>query len=112
MADYFTKHPATVECFGQSFFFLFGQKKGLIMLFWPILGHCWCSVVSLIAFSSKKNKIKNIYINPKISLKKMQQIHKRIQITNKKSKKNIFLNLKILNFFVGTKKCYSLSFAD
>ena len=34
------------------FFWLFGQRKGLIMLFLPILGHFWCSVVTLVTFSS------------------------------------------------------------
>ena len=45
---------APAEDFGlrpRDFFALRG-KKDLIMLFWPILGHLWCPVVTLVTFSS------------------------------------------------------------
>ena len=35
-------------------------KKGLIMRFWPILGHFWCSVVTFITFSSNLNNFEKI----------------------------------------------------
>ena len=31
---------------------LFSSQKMLIMLFWPILFHIWCSVVILVTFNS------------------------------------------------------------
>ena len=34
------------------------KKKKLIMLFWFILGHFWCSVVTLVTFSSNLNNFK------------------------------------------------------
>ena len=39
---------------GPGFFGPLG-KKGLIMLFLPILGHFWCAVVTLVTFSNNLN---------------------------------------------------------
>ena len=36
------------------------------MLFWQIVGHFWCSVVTLVSFKSKLNNFEKIYKNPKI----------------------------------------------
>ena len=47
----------------------FGQKKELIMLFWPIFGNFWCPVVTLVTFSS------NISNNTK-KTKKSKKIQK------------------------------------
>ena len=38
----------------EGFFLPFGEKKNLIRMFWPILGHFWCPVVTLLTF--KKNR--------------------------------------------------------
>ena len=38
--------PLAKAFFGPS------GKKGLIMLFWPILGHFWCTVLTLETLSS------------------------------------------------------------
>ena len=43
--------PAPAESFGQGFFWPLA-KKWLIMLFGPILGHFWCSAVTLVTLSS------------------------------------------------------------
>ena len=40
------------SAFGRGLHFALRAKTGLIMLFWPILGHFWCPVVTLITFSS------------------------------------------------------------
>ena len=39
----------------------------MFLMFWPILGNVWCSVVTLISFSSNLNnfKKKKIYIKSK-----------------------------------------------
>ena len=50
-------------------FLPFGQKKELIMLFWPIFDNCWCPVVTLVTFSS------NISNNTK-KTKKSKKIQK------------------------------------
>ena len=36
----------------------FGQKN-LFWLFWPILGHFWCSLVNLVTFSSNLSQFEN-----------------------------------------------------
>ena len=38
-------------------------KKDLILLCWPILGHLWCPVVTLVTFSSNLSNFKK---NPKV----------------------------------------------
>ena len=49
----------------KVFFGPFG-KKGLIKLFWLILGHFWCSVVTLVTFNSN---LSNFEKKPKEVLK-------------------------------------------
>ena len=59
------------SAFGRGFVGLKGKTKIFIyMLFWPIFGHFWCSVVTLITFSSYLNGLKK---NPKIPPKKYTQ---------------------------------------
>ena len=43
--------PAKDFGFRQSHFFC-GKKIQLVLLFWPILCHFWCSVLTLLTFSS------------------------------------------------------------
>ena len=54
MARYAGLLLAPAEGFGlwSRAFFALRAKTGLIMLFWPILGHFWCPVVTLVTFSS------------------------------------------------------------
>ena len=52
---------------GRRLFLPFGQKTELIMLFWPILGHFWCPVVTFVTFS---RNLSNFEKNPKEPLKK------------------------------------------
>ena len=59
MARYAGRHKAPAEGFGQ----------GPIMLFWPVLGHFWCSVLTLVTFISNLN---NFEKNPK-NIQKIQQ---------------------------------------
>ena len=68
-------------------FWPFGQKR-LIMLFWPILGHFWCSVVTLGTFSSNLN---NLFLNPKKSKKsqKKVQLGSEKSLNNPKNTKNV-----------------------
>ena len=49
-------------------------KKGLIILFWPILGYIWCPVVTLVTLSSNLSNFKK---NPKYT-KKIQKNTKQI----------------------------------
>ena len=51
MARFSGQLLAPVEGFGRGFF-AFRAKKGLVMLFLPIVGHIWCSVVSFVTFCS------------------------------------------------------------
>ena len=63
--------PTSSSCGGlrplAQTFMAVGQKTEFIMLFWPILGYFWCSVVPLVTFSSnfsnfkKNNKSKKFY---------------------------------------------------
>ena len=39
-------------------FFALWAKKELIMLFWPILGHFWCPIVTLVTFSSNLSDLR------------------------------------------------------
>ena len=43
---------APAEGFGLRPRHFFRAKKELIMLFWPVLGHFWCPVVTLVTFSN------------------------------------------------------------
>ena len=77
------------------------------MLFWPILGHFWCSVVPLVTFSSNLNNLKTI---------KKKILTKKFRKTKKSKKKNLTLKKYIFLyqiFFLATKKRrdYSLGFA-
>ena len=70
---------------------LLAPAEDLMMLFWPILDHFWCPVVTLITFSSRQEKFKE---NPKKSKnfkksknpKKSQKNPKKIQKTNYEKK--------------------------
>ena len=74
-------------------FFALRAKKNLIMLFWPILGHCWCTVVPLVNLSSNLSKFKKNLKTPKKNLKKMKiQKSKKSQ---KVHKKYIYIHFKI-----------------
>ena len=76
--------------FARDFFGPSGKKR-LILLFWPILGHFWCSLVT---FLSNLNIFeKNPYKNPKNPKKfKNPKISKKISNPYKKPKnpKKIF----------------------
>ena len=54
-------------------------KQIIIMLFWPILGHCWCSVVTSVTFSR----------NGKKKIKKIIKSHKRPKIVSIKLSKRV-----------------------
>ena len=56
MAHYADQHLAPADGFGRGLF--------VIMLFLPILGHFWCSLVTLVTFSSELDNFwgKNICI--------------------------------------------------
>ena len=81
-------------------------QKGLIMLFWPILGQFWCSAITIGTFRSNlnnfeinpKNKIKyyNLKINPKQinKSKKSKQIDEKIKQNSPKKSLKILTNLK------------------
>ena len=57
-------------------------KKGPIMMFWPILGHFWFSVVALIIFSSKLIKFEE---RKKLKISKSsKESQKFIEIQKKK----------------------------
>ena len=61
-------------------------KKGLIMQFCPILGHCWCSIVPLVTFC---NNPKNPNISKKfflITIKKSTTTKSKNYISNPKVK--------------------------
>ena len=47
--------PAEGFSLWQSAFFAFRAKKDSIMLFWSILGHLWCPLVTLVTFRSNLN---------------------------------------------------------
>ena len=58
------RRPTSSSCgkasaFGRGFF---RAKKGLIMMFVPILGHFWCSVVTLGTFRSYLNNFEKIFL--------------------------------------------------
>ena len=42
------------------------------MLFWPILGHFWCPIVTLVTFSSKLSNFKKNPTSPKKNPKKFK----------------------------------------
>ena len=56
---------------------------GLIMLCWPILGHLWCPVITLVPFFKNPKSPKKIQKNPKNRKKP-----KKIQKNHKKPKKS------------------------
>ena len=67
------------EGFGQGLFLPFGEKK-LIILYWPILGHFWCPVVTLVIISSNLSNFKRIQKKLTWNIKKNNNnniIHKR-----------------------------------
>ena len=68
---------APVEGFVQSFFCHSGLTRKLIMLFWPILVHFWCSVAVL----------HSILVVTLVTLKKVQKIQKKFLRKSKISKK-------------------------
>ena len=43
----------------QAFFPPFRQKKDFLLMFWPILGHFWCSLVTLVTVRSNLSNFKN-----------------------------------------------------
>ena len=57
------------------------------MLFWLILGHFWCSVVTLVTFSSNLNNFEKI----QTKIQKIQKNPKKIQNLNKLQQKNIYI---------------------
>ena len=64
------KHdPTSSSCGGirplAKAFLALRAKKDLILLFWPIFGHFWFLVVTLVTFSS--NFVRNHYKTPKKS---------------------------------------------
>ena len=74
---------APVEGFGLQprAFFALPAKKDLIMLFWPILLHVWCPVVTLVTFSSNLSNFFKKSKNPKkiqtiFKFKKIKKIKK------------------------------------
>ena len=100
--------PTSSSCGGllPGFFLPFGQKKDLIMLFWPILSRFWCSVVNLVTPSKITKSPKKIH---KKNLKNPKKLK------NGQNSKNIEKFIKISknhfhNFFLPKKKYYSLSF--
>ena len=84
---------APAEGFGPQprAFFALRAKKKLIMLFKPILGHFWCPVVTLVAFSSNVSNFKK---NPKSQLKILKKSKKKLNIlkNSKKIQKKSFKN--------------------
>ena len=54
--------PTSSSCGGlrpsAEVFFVLWAKKELIMLFWPILGNSWCSVVTLVTLRSNHDNKK------------------------------------------------------
>ena len=75
------------------FFTLWAKRKELIMLFWPILDHFWCSVVTLIIWREKiqRNWKRKNWKNTKISkIQSTKKDKKDKKIKKKyKNKKNI-----------------------
>ena len=63
--------PTSSSCGGlRPWLFLpFGQKIDLIMLFWPNFGNFWCSVVTIVTFSSNLSNFETKK-SPKISTPK------------------------------------------
>ena len=61
MARYAGLLLALAEDFGLQARLFFGQKKELIMLFWPTLAKFWCPVVPLVTLSSN---LSNFEKNP------------------------------------------------
>ena len=53
---------APARGFGQGIFCPLDKKRELIMLFWPMFGNFWRSVVTLVTFSSN---LSNFEWNPK-----------------------------------------------
>ena len=90
------------SAFGRGFFYPSGKKE-LFMLFCPIFGDFWCSVVTVVTFSSNLNNFERNQKNPRKSKKiqkkskniekilKFQKIHtlqKKFKKNPKNSKKN------------------------
>ena len=89
-ADFYLYLLKRVGFLGGAFF---GPKKELIMLFWSILGHVWCSVVTLVTFSNfdKIQKMTKYFQNLKFSKNpkipnKIEKL-KKSKISTKKPKK-------------------------
>ena len=82
--------PTSSSCGGlhpsAEAFFALRATKELFMLFWPIFGNFWCSVVTMVTFSSNisNNNKKNIQKISKIFLKISK--NPKIQKTSQKSK--------------------------
>ena len=59
------------------------------MLFWPILGHFWCPVLTVVTFSSNLSEnIPFFFFNPKKSERKNTKIQKTKKSLYKKNVKN------------------------
>ena len=124
MARYAGLLLAPAESFARGFFCPLGKKRAWYAVL-PILGHFWCSVVTLITFSINLSNLRN-KINPTIQKKKyvFKSIKKKLKISKivqksknfNKSQKSLLLkklkNFEKKIFFFAGKKCYSLSFAN
>ena len=75
MARYADLLLAPAEGFGRGFFLPFGQKRELVMLFWPMLDHFWYPLVTLVTFSINLSNFKKIFF--KIKKKQSQLIKKK-----------------------------------
>ena len=70
---------ATVEDFGQDFFFPLGKKIDLT-LFVLILGDFWCSVVTSVTFSSNLSNFNKKPKKQKLNLKMSKEILKNHKV--------------------------------
>ena len=80
--------PTSSSCGGlrpsAEAFLALRAKKEPIMLFWPIFGNFWCTVVTLVTFISNISNFEN---NPK-KTEQIQKKSKKIQKISKNFKKS------------------------
>ena len=73
----------------KAFFGPLGKKE-VIKLFWPIFGNSWCTVVTMVTFSSNLTNFKRIQKTKKNEGKKSKKIHqisKKFKNTQKNNNK-------------------------
>ena len=79
--------PTSGSCEGlrpsAKAFYALRATKRLIILLWPVSGHFWCSVVTLVTFRSNLNNFKKIQKNPKIQKSQKCQPKKNIKTKTK-----------------------------